>query len=300
MAGAEALFRIDRLALEITPSLRAEGSQDMVSGRTVLGGFMPAAPPVVRLQPTARLSIVQHPHEALALKANAGRYARFANFTELYGDSGFIVGSPDLRPESGWNADVGAAWTWHGPRFAVRADGFFFANVVKDLVQYVQGSYGVSRAANVGQARILGVEAMAEVAFGPHARLAAQATFTDARDTTTVAAAANRQLPLRPRGHAYGRAEVRDLPLPWGLALGAYVDIDATGGNYLDPANLVRLDPRLLMGAGASLSWSRHARLVLSARNLTGSRISDFAGYPLPGRSFFATLKLSTHDRSEL
>jgi len=297
-SGVEAGVRIEALRLDVAPSLRLEGAFDTVAGRSGLGGFLEASPPVWRTQPVARLSLLERPDPEWSLKANVGRYARFANFNELYGDSGFIIGNTTLKPESGYTADVGVAWARRTPAFAVSAEVFGFAAFVSDLIQYEQSGYGVSRADNVGQARILGAEALARAELGALVRLSGQFTFTDARDTTPVAAHVEKQLPLRPRGHADLRVELRRVPLPWRLEGGAYVECDATEGNYLDPSNFIELPPRLLLGAGVSLTWAPHVRLVVSARNLTDSRISDFGGYPLPGRSFFATLFLSTHDVS--
>ena len=294
--GLESSFHLEALSLDVTPSVRFEGARDIVSGRAVLGGFADAAPPIWRTQPVARLAFLQRPHSDWTLKANLGRYARFANFNELYGDSGFIIGNPGLKPESGYTGDLGAAWSSSEAPFSIHGELFGFANLITDLIQYEQSGHGVSRADNVGQARILGVEALARAELGPFVRLWGQFTFTDARDTTRVAAHAFRQLPLRPRGHVFARAELRRVSLPLGLRAGASVDLDATQGTFLDPANFIELPPRLLLGASVSLSWSTHARVVFSARNLTDSRISDFGGYPLPGRSFFATLALFTHD----
>lgn len=295
--GVEVGVRLEALRLDVTPSLRLEGARDAVAGRTVLGGFAPAVEPVWRTYPVARLALVQRPHPAWTLKANVGRSARLADFSELYGDSGFIVGNPALRPEAGITADVGVGWTQRADTCAASAELFGFAASLNDLIQYQQSGSGVSRAANVGQARILGAEASARVELGALVRLSGQLTFTDARDTTRLASTGvAKLLPLRPRGHANLRVELRRVPLLWRLEGGAYLEGDATEGNYLDPANFIGLPPRLLLGAGVTVAWSPYLRLVFSARNLTDSRLSDFGGYPLPGRSFFATLTLSTHD----
>jgi len=60
-------------------------------------------------------------------------------------------------------------------------------------------------AANIGRARILGVEGSSDLKAGQLARLFCQATFTDARDTSNVW---ERQLPLRPRLRFYARPEL--------------------------------------------------------------------------------------------
>jgi outer membrane cobalamin receptor len=298
-AGLEAITSIAPARLEITPSVRVEMARDVVAGRTLFQDFVPASPPRHHLQPLARLSLVQWPASWLALKANGGRYVRLANFTELYGDSGFVLGNPDLRPEAGWNADLGATVHWRGDRLKLRGETFLFGSTVRDLIQYEQGAGGVQRARNIARARVVGVENSAQLEFGRHIRLLGQGTWTDGRERTARAASA-RLLPLRPVLRGYLRPELRALPLPFGFGAGVYGELDATGGNYLDPANLVRMPARLLVGAGLAITTPlERARLVVSAQNLTDSRISDLAGYPLPGRAFFATLSLFTNPRSQ-
>ena len=52
---------------------------------------------------------------------------------------------------------------------------------------------------NVGRARVLGMEAALRGEIWRHGRLTAQATLTDARDRSGIAASRDKQLPLRPR-----------------------------------------------------------------------------------------------------
>jgi vitamin B12 transporter len=175
----------------------------------------------------------------------------------------------------------------------VHWETFAFGSSVRELIQYQQAGQGVQRARNIGQARVVGVESSVRLEWAEHLRLGAQATWTDARDTSMRASARGKHLPLRPAYRGHVRPELRAVPLS-GTATGAvYAELDLTDGNYLDPANLVRMQRRVLLGAGASIDglfgrW----RLVLSARNLLDSRIHDLAGYPLPGRTLFATLGL--------
>jgi hypothetical protein len=87
----------------------------------------------------------------------------------------------------------------------------------------------------------------------------------------------------------YARPEGR-LPIGERLAFGAYLEVDVTDGNYLDPANLVALPSRVLVGAGVFAEVARaHLRMVASAQNLGDARVFDFAGFPLPSRAFFVS-----------
>jgi outer membrane receptor protein involved in Fe transport len=90
------------------------------------------------------------------------------------------------------------------------------------------------------------------------------------------------------------RPELRRLRTS-GAELGAYVELDFTSGNYADPANLVRLPSRTLLGAGASIGLAGgRVHLIASMTNLTDASESDVQSFPLPGRAFYLTLALAT------
>ncbi|RKH54623.1 TonB-dependent receptor [Corallococcus llansteffanensis] len=292
-AGIEANVWFPSLKLDVMPSARLEVARDVVSGRDPFGQPVPEQPPITRTFPVLRLALIARPSEQLAMRANLGRYARLPSSTELYGNTGFLLGNPKLQPESGFNADLGTTLARPLGPLHVNLDAAVFGALVDDLIQFQQNAQGQARAINIGQARILGTELSVSVSAYRHLSLRAQGTFTDALDTSNVAASRDRQLPLRPRFQTYSRLELEKLPLGR-FRVGAYVDGHFTGGNYLDPANLVRVSSRLLFGAGGSISFEpQRLRLVLSAQNLGNSRVNDLVGFPLPGRAFFATLSWS-------
>jgi outer membrane receptor protein involved in Fe transport len=93
--------------------------------------------------------------------------------------------------------------------------------------------------------------------------------------------------------HATVRPELRGLRV-LAAELGAYVELDVTSGNYVDPANLVLLPSRVLLGAGASMGFERdRVRLIASVNNLTNASESDLLSYPLPGRAYYVTLAIT-------
>ena len=292
-AGIESDLWVSPLRLDIIASLRLEAARETTSGRDNFNHFVATQPPVHHLLPIARLSLIEEIAPWLSLRANAGRYARLPSLIELYGNTGYLLGNADLDPEKGLNADVGPVLRWQRRASRGTWSTAFFASRVNDLISYRYGA-GRARAQNLGSARILGIETDAAIEIGSHLRVAASATFTDARDTSTIDAQNGRQLPLRPRYRLYLRPEWRDIELGSSLVLGLYADADATGGNSLDPANTEAVPRRLIFGAGFYADLPGGLRLRVSARNLSDSRIHDLANYPLPGRELYLTLAWSS------
>ncbi len=298
VGGAEAALHVDAARLSIAPSLRFEISRDLSAGRDNFGQIASAGEPIVRALPVARLAITQSPRDGLRLRANLGRYARLPTFLELYGNTGMVRGNRALEPEHGTTADLGAALAWSTGTAAFNADVAGFAALTDELIQFQQNAYGVAVARNIGRARVLGVESSTELRYR-RAVLHAQATLTDARDHGDSAAAAGKQLPYRPWMHVTVRPELRRVPL-LGAELGAYIDLDATSRNYVDPANLVRLPRRVLFGTGASVGLAGgRVRLIASVNNLSNASENDLLSYPLPGRAFYLTVALATESSSK-
>lgn len=299
-AAVETAIAVEAAALELIPSVRLEAAHDAIVDRALFGDAGQESRPQSYLVPTARLAVLHAPARWLVLRANAGRYARLPTMFERYGNAGTVLGNPALAPESGFNGDVGGAVTWgEAGGSGLELDAAAFAARVSDLIEFQQGP-GVQRARNVDEARILGVEVALVARAGRHGRLVAQGTFTDARDVGGATGGDGRRLPHRPWLRAYGRPELRRVPLPLGFRLGLYAEADLTSGNHLDAANLVAVPARVLLGAGTWLESPRAAwRLVVSAQNLGDARINDLTGHPLPGRSMFATLQWSSTGSDE-
>lgn len=298
-AGVEADAAVDAVGLRVLPSLRLEAARDRITGRNGAGAFPAEASERSYVYPVGRLGLLWRRGRAAA-RANVGRYARLPTTVERYGNTGFIAGSPGLAPEVGATGDLGATAAWGRGPIEALLDAAVFAARVEDLIHFQQVSQGYLRARNVGRARVLGAEASLDVAAMRRIHFLARGTYTDARDVSGRSGSDGRQIPHRPRARAYARLEARELPLAAGWRCGVYGDADATGGNYLDSANLVEVPPRLLWGAGAHAARARSGlRVVLAARNLGDSRVNDVAGFPLPGRSVFVTLEWQMPETSK-
>jgi hypothetical protein len=87
----------------------------------------------------------------------------------------------------------------------------------------------------------------------------------------------------------------------------AFYTLELIAGTYLDPSGRRLVPARSLHGVGLEIDIGERVRLAFEARNLLDHRtttwthpspsigtlfvpLSDFIGYPLPGRSFWLTL----------
>jgi len=290
--GMESDFWIAPIRFDAIASLRVEASREETSGRDYFNQFLPTSGPVSHVLPIARLSLVKDLAGGLSLRANGGRYARLPSIIELYGNTGYLMGDPRLKPETGFNADAGPLVTWQRGASKVRWSTSAFASLASGLIQY-QYVGGRARPQNLGSARILGVESESTLEFGRHARIVAAATFTDALNTSPVDWQNGRQLPLRPRYRLYARPEWRAIQVGTRMALGLYAELDATAGNYRNLDNSTRVPARFVVGAGAYADLPGNLSLRASGQNLGNSPICDLANYPLPGREIYLTLAWS-------
>lgn len=292
-AGFELDVRWPWLKLDLLPSARLETSRDVRTGRDSAFAHRPAGEPVNRLLPVLRLGLLRSLGDGASLRANVGRYGRNPSFVELYGYNSGVVGNSALRPERGWNADMGATVSRQRPGGKLVVSATLFGAEVEDLISWRTYS-GQARAENTSRARIWGVETELRLRLR-RLSMTAQATLTDARDQGDVASSAGRQIAYHPRYRGYARAEWRQPVV--GFTVAGYADCEGSAGAFHTPSRYGALPARLLPGAGLALEHERTGlRLSISAFNLADTRTMDFPGYPLPGRSVFASLGWSRGD----
>ncbi|ETW93254.1 MAG: hypothetical protein ETSY1_40020 [Candidatus Entotheonella factor] len=69
-------------------------------------------------------------------------------------------------------------------------------------------------------------------------------------------------------------------------------ELDYISRNFLDRGNLDPVDNRLLHHLRLTVTpLDKHLTMTFEAKNLTDNQVGDFRGFPLPGRSFFATIE---------
>jgi iron complex outermembrane receptor protein len=259
--------------------------------------------------PSPRLSVRAPIATDVVLKGSTGWYERLPTLVELFGDRGFLLGTPTLRPEQGPSADAGVVWAparglGIADRVLVSVDGF--ATQPRDTIAFITTGGYVARAANIGNTETEGGELAAsarlwrlvDVAFN-YTRLAT-AQMSDDPNLNGKA------VPRVPDQLAYGRVEVADRVL--GRQASVWADASFQGASYLDPNNLDLVPPRWLVGGGARVELGHRLAVELDVSNLADLRevqvrlsptvtvpapITDIAGFPLPGRALYLSLHWS-------
>ena len=224
----------------------------------------------------------------LSLKGNFGRFQRAPSFSELFGNRGTVRGNPDLRPETGLNGDIGLVASWSGPPWldALRLEYAYFASDVDDAIVLVQTSPTVFTPRNVGGARIRGHELVLHGTLLRHLGLDLNYTHQDAEDQSDSPLLRGKQLPGRPQNELYTRLEL------FGPLGRLFYEFNFVSGNFTDAANFNEVPSRDVHTIGFTARPRDWLAVTFEARNVTDNQISDVGGFPLPGRSFFGTVKV--------
>ncbi|MBX7077609.1 MAG: TonB-dependent receptor [Nannocystaceae bacterium] len=247
----------------------------------------------------------------LSLRGSIGRYFRAPTLVELFGDRGFFVGNEGLVPERGVVADGGATLEHdgrHGGVFGHLA-GFWIRS--RDLIQWIAAGT-VARPENVAAARVRGFESALGVR-APDDRLEVSLNYTwlDAVDRSGDPGRDGHALPGRPRHDLFARAAFGWRFHPRGVAVEPRLVYTAelVARTFLDPSGRYVLPPRALQAVGLQAWIDARVLLGLEVRNLLDVRtatvvlpvgdrqpspvaIADFIGYPLPGRSVWAHVRV--------
>jgi iron complex outermembrane receptor protein len=269
--------------LLVYPALRADLYLRSAGADRALAALSPRLG--LNLQPVAGVPF--------RLKANAGLAFRAPTFNDRFWQPG---GVPDLRPERGWTADVGAVVTRGGASAEVTA----FAARYRDQIVWQPSGEGFFAPQNLRRTRTLGVEASARYAGLRLGRTTLGGgllyALTDARDRSQRAASSwGQQLRYVPRHQVKAHA---DLALP--LSSRATLRLDL--GGRLTSARPVRSDGSLWLPAEFALDSQLRLRyafdrvvatLALAVENTLDADLEVVRGYPLPPRHLRARLHLS-------
>lgn len=298
-AGVEVEARV-RSALRLFASGRIDARRDSVSG--VIASKMPDSGVAMDVVPSGHVGAAYRLGEAATLSAHVGLLRRFPSFAELYGDRGSLVGDPRLRIERALAADLGVQGDVRVGRVRLGYEVAGFVTDSRDLILFLPLGRGTFRAGNVGAALLAGVEGSASLAAkNLVTTLSYTFLFTDNRSDDPLAR--GRPLPGRPIHDFSYDATYRVGPI------GFRYGVDAVAGTTVDTAATIVVPPRLFHGAGISLNVPRFSSLRVGlevqnlfdvrvmrvpsplSQNLVAVPVSDFLGFPLPGRSIWATLR---------
>ena len=225
----------------------------------------------------------------LAFKSNLAQYDREPSFFELYGDRGIFVGNPDLKAESGINFDAGAEYDkyFENPWITgVSLYGIYFVSNINDLITRSYDARGIGKSENISDATIDGIESGLTIDTVWKLRLIQRYTWQNTENKSDIIAFDGNDLPGRFENSWLSRAEYNYMNLK------IFVEHIRESGMYYDTANLFEAETKSEINSGISWIWDSWM-LSLDAKNLNDDRYEDFNGYPLPGRSYFFTVKYS-------
>ena len=223
---------------------------------------------------------------SLAWEFHAARSVRVPTWIELFGHRGGIVGNRELQPEEISTVDLGL--TVH-PRPGATLRAAVFASATENTIIFLPNSQRTSRAENAGASRNRGLELELWLALPAQLQLQANATFQRPRDTSGVPAYDGKHLPYLSDREGFLRLR-HD-----GRALAPWTEVLLQSSNYRDRYNTEqgKAPARALLNLG--LDWILAAgRVTLAGAvlNLTDNSVYDVEGFPLPGRSWRASLRI--------
>lgn len=263
-----------------------------------------------QLLPTPGAGILFRPVSGAALKANLHRGWRPPDFTELFGDRGAVLGNPDLEPERGLQVDLALRLTM--PTLPWMPEGTVevgvFRNAMKDQIVLVQNSQRTLVPVNIEDGLIRGVEGALALSWWGWLDTQSTLTLIDSEDRSSEPAHQGNQLPRIPAVELSHRTT---LLRPGWLRVGHHYSF--TDGNYWDRTNFYRAAPRSLHGAFVRVEPGARGAISaeLSVLNLLDHTVevvprnpldpdaddivvqplTDFTGYPLPGRTVMFTFR---------
>jgi vitamin B12 transporter len=301
--GAEATLR-PTSKVTINASARLDGRRD--SATNILGPFdapVDAPPASTDLLPSGHLGASYRADAAAVISTHVGVLGRPPSFQELYGNGATLVSNAALRPERALSGDLGLHGDLGDGRVSFSYEIVGFASAARDLITWERASYAAFRAINVDRALFGGLEISARLrARAVESQLSYTLLLTQNQSDDPLQR--GRPLPSRPQ---------HDLAYDVSYRLGAArlrYGLDAIAGTTLDTSATVVLPARVLHGVGASIDvpFVRGLRAGVDVENLFDLRtlfipstlygavaapVSDFYGFPLPGRSAFFTLRFS-------
>jgi iron complex outermembrane receptor protein len=309
--GADVRLWSDRLTL--SPAAQVEVLDDRAIGTTPWEGT-PVADTRLSAWPTPRMGALLRPLPWLALKGNAGLYLRAPDLTELFGDHGLVIGNEDLVPEHGtsWEVGLRAEAPWEG-LVQGSVDVAYARRRVTDLIVYVQNSQFTQIAQNVGDAYVRSTEAALAISLGPWVSSRTNVTWTLTRNLVDEPAYADKALPGIPPVEVNQETTLR---LPGRIGLSHTWSY--TGLTYTDTADIGFTAPRNLHSFALDLTPvvglpTLRAEL-LNAFDVRGTAVdrnpldeaddtsivrplTDFSGYPLPGRTVMVAVSWTDSPR---
>lgn len=209
--------------------------------------------------------------QRIKLRASASRSFRVPTYTDLYYHDPANVGSPDLKPESGWTYEGGVDWM---PAARVRAEATVFHRRERNGIDFYRTSAtGIWRALNIQNLNFTGVET--SLRLTPARGQTVDFRYTGLRGVQDTIAEGFTKYTFNYPTHSGVIAWQGSLPA--GVVFRTRVGV--LDRRARDPYGVWDL-------YAASSRGKVHPFLQIS--NATSTRYQEILGVPLPGRSVLA------------
>lgn len=255
--------------------------------------FFPWLPPtpqgkITGSENTPGIGLRVQPFSFLTIKGNWGRYYRVPTFFEMFGNLGSVTGDNSLRPETGHNRDIGIILS--ADRFLGITRPFFEAiwlyNEIDNLILFFPNSQSTVKPENIGSARIRGIETSATGTIFNRLSLSGNYCWLESRDTSPIPYYNGNDLPSRPGHEASVTVEYNKAR--WSAAW----EVAYTSSHFLDRANGKEVPAR--SSHNLSLVFRPPVEgmsFTIQGFNIGNKQANDVSGFPLPGRSIYASLR---------
>lgn len=123
------------------------------------------------------------------IKGNIGKNYRAPTFTELFGERGYIVGNPTLKPEKAFNRDIGCGVNQKMSFFFfdwINLEYAFFYNTIDDIIIFLHNSQWTIKAQNVDEARNMGHEISLSMSMFNHLIISGNYTLQKCIDKSEI------------------------------------------------------------------------------------------------------------------
>ncbi len=273
--------------IELAATLRHVGASDNYTGP------LPFGQPPEPLDELHRVAVASPslgvrvtPLDWFTVKAGVSESGRLPTMLETFGAGGTVEANTELGPETARSVDGGVVLSpWNG-RLFVEASAFRVET--EDLIIFLQNSQRTVKAFNIESARTDGFELSARAEVHGGWSFSGAYTWLDAVNTGPSPVYNGKTIPHTPEHELFARASWSD------DAATFWYEHRWQSESWRDRANLPenRSEARHIAGGGFRFELVP-GRLALAGEiiNIGNERTADVEGFPLPGRSAYATLE---------
>jgi vitamin B12 transporter len=215
------------------------------------------------------------------LRSSFGTAFRAPSFLDLYGQSTYYVGNPDLKAEKARGWDAGVDYFFANNQGVLSAT--YFDTRLRNLIVY-DFAVSPSTMANIEKARTHGVELAAKFTLPGAVEVRASYTYLEADNLTQGI-----RLLRRPR-HSGSLDVWHDFGRGFSAGVGGVL---VSGRRDVHAGNYTTIDAEDYSVVRIYAAWQVNARLALKARveNALDERYEEVHGFPQPGVGAYAGLE---------